>query len=332
MDTPKRNEKAVALFKEHLPPHLAELVIKEHEYSCGIHNGEEYLDVEVTTCEEALVDACFWSGREDRFIDLQSFFMYVDGNTFRAEIYYTAYPEHRPEAAILDIPPVTGEVPYEVIDELQEHRAAELSAASNAEDTRDAMHSNEPPKVGTDVVIRDIYKDMHQLFQDAHQQINRVHYDVVKLREIPDQKIIDRLYEVYCSYVRGSSAIWNPIMRTNDDGSLSMFTRAEFADEYVWIMPRLSFIVACEDYAHVKKSIWRTDESNQHRWNNVNSNLGVMAQEQRLERSNVRAKLEQILTVTQSEEDKASSTKSLVISVGIFVVIDIIIHIINLFI
>ena len=334
METPKRNEKAVALFKEHLPPHIAELCIKEHEQSCELHGGEEFQDAEVTTCEQAIYAGCFWSTRPDRFIDLQTLYHYVDGNTFRAESYYIAYPENRPEAAISDDPqPATGEVPYEVIDELQEHRKAELAAASNAEDTRDSMHSNEPPKVNTDVVIRDIYKDMHQLFQDAHQQIDRVHHDVVNLRETTASSVLDRMYQVYINHVKGNDSIWNSVMRRNEDGSLSMYTRNQFNSEHTWIMPLLTILVAehmgvqigrkLNEFRIAQASIEATIERHNRNYDQFKTGHNLFV-------SDARAKLQQSTNAALEASATADTTRFLSYIAIVAVVIDIIIHIFNL--
>lgn len=281
-----RNEKAVALFKEHLPPHIAELCIKEHENSCGLEGFEKLVNVDCETVEQAIHEACFWSSRPDRFIDLNTLYHSVTGNTFYPEHFYDVYPSLKPA----DPAPisgnedsgVTGDEPFgftvdEIIDAHLPIRESELQQSSNSEDKRDAM---EEPTAMEFIEGLQTSIDMQKFFLEPIEEVK--------------------------------AAVW----------------RADASNAARWD----KCFAAIEKYNEDARQIGRNLEVIHNAQTEFGKRLDSMAQFQKLERSDVRTKLEQILTVKELKEEKASSTKSLVIIVGLVFGIDIVIQIIKLFI
>lgn len=204
----------------------------------------------------------------------------------------------------------------------------EINAACNAEDNRDPMHSNEPPQVETDVVIRQLARDLPIHKSDVIKAIDAVDYSVHKLLEAQREDIVSaqgmrRLYTNYVRLASSNSPAYNPVMHTNDDGSLRMFHYDEFAKNYYWIYPLLNSIVAQE-----------TCDQLEYMNTKFNTHYEVIErerQETQLFRSNIRTNVNYALGAASSADKTSKGVEAWIIALSVLVTLEVIASIILLF-
>lgn len=197
------NQKAVELFKEHLPAHLAESCIKQHEIS--IVYADSYFVHEPKDLGDALFNNLLWTEKEGAKSIHRVLFECTVGNTCDLKKFYSLCPEEaRPTND-----PESSDIPA---SDAPTNAWADLRAMAQAEDTRDPLESTP--------TITDILNSFEKHIEEARVKQEQ--------KEKVDDDILNSLWCEYLMETIDKAPIWNDLKIRKEDGGLRAYTFEEF--------------------------------------------------------------------------------------------------------